>query len=211
MPNWCNNTLELEHRDPAMIERAKAAMIRGEFLHEFIPVPKELSETVSGFMGEDKREFHEAQMARNIKQFGHKDWYSFCIANWGTKWDVGGNDYGTPTITEDGKMIAGFDSAWAPPTTAMERLAAMGFTVKLYYYEPGMCFAGIWEGNEDYSNDDYYEYGDMSSDEVAETLPAELNEMFCISDTMAEYEAESADDDENIDIDLDGGVSATNE
>ena len=162
-------------------------------------------------MGEDKREFHEAQMARNIKQFGHKDWYSFCIANWGTKWDVGGDDYGTPTITEDGKMIAGFDSAWAPPTNAMEKLAAMGFTVKLYYYEPGMCFAGIWEGNEDYSNDDYYEYGDMSSDEVAATLPEELNEMFCISDAMAEYEAESADDDENIDIDLDGGVSATNE
>jgi hypothetical protein len=82
----------------------------------------------------------------------------------------------------------------------------MGFTVKLYYYEPGMCFAGIWEGNEDYSNDDYYEYGDMSSDEVDETLPAELNEMFCISDTMAEYESE-----ENQDIDLDGGLSATNE
>jgi hypothetical protein len=34
----------------------------------------------------------------------------------------------------------------------------------------------------------------MSSDEVAEQLPAELNDMFCISDTMAEYEAENADE-----------------
>ena len=51
----------------------------------------------------------------------------------------------------------------------------------------------------------------MSSDEVAATLPTELNDMFCISDSMAEWEAENADDDENIDIDLDGGVSATNE
>jgi hypothetical protein len=200
MPNWCNNTLELEHKDPAMIERAKAAMMRGEFLHEFIPVPKELSEATANFTTNKEL----------VEKYGYSDWYGFCVANWGTKWDVGGNDYGTPTITEDGKMIAGFDSAWAPPTTAMERLAAMGFTVKLYYYEPGMCFAGIWEGDEDYSNDDYYEYGDMSSDEVAATLPAELNEMFCISDTMAEYEAESAEE-ENIDIDLDGGLSATNE
>ena len=186
MPNWCNNTLELQHEDPAMIERAKAAMIRGEFLHEFIPVPKELSEaTANGSTNEEL-----------VKKYGYSDWYGFCVANWGTKWDVGGNDYGAPTITEDGKMIAGFDSAWAPPTTAMERLVEMGFTVKLYYYEPGMCFAGIWEGDEHGFNDDYYEYGEMSSDEVAETFPAELNDMFCISDSMAEYEAENADEDQ---------------
>jgi hypothetical protein len=192
MPNWCNNTLELEHDDPAMIERAKAAMIRGEFLHEFIPVPKELSEAKADFSNNEEY----------IKKYGYSDWYGFCVANWGTKWDVGGNDYGSPTITDSGKMIAGFDSAWAPPITAMERLTELGFRAKLYYYEPGMCFAGVWEDGFD----DYYEYGDMSSDEVAETLPAELNDMFCISDTMAEYESE-----ENQDIDLDNGLSATNE
>jgi len=201
MPNWCNNTLELEHNDPAMIERARAAMIRGEFLHEFIPVPEELRNTVAD---------HTTNEAL-VEKYGYSDWYGFCVNEWGTKWDIGGNDYGSPTITEDGKMIAGFDSAWAPPTTAMEKLVDMGFTVKLYYYEPGMCFAGIWEGSDGSFEDDYYEYGDMNSDEVAATLPTELNEMFCISDSMAEWEAENADDDENIDIDLDGGVSATNE
>lgn len=208
MPNWCNNTLELQHKDPAMIERARAAMIRGEFLHEFIPVPKELTETVAGSFGDTEEQAKLLEQTKaNIEKYGYGNWYDFCVNEWGTKWDVGGSDYGTPTITEDGKMIAGFDSAWSPPTNAMEKLAAMGFEVKLYYYEPGMCFAGIWEGNEDYSNDDYYEYGDMSSEEVAETLPAELNDMFCISDTMAKYEAEE----ENLDIDLDDGLSATNE
>ena len=191
-----------------MIERARAAMIRGEFLQEFIPVPKELSETVAGSFGDTEEQAKLLEQTKaNIEKYGYGNWYDFCVNEWGTKWDVGGSDYGTPTITEDGKMIAGFDSAWSPPTNAMEKLAAMGFEVKLYYYEPGMCFAGIWEGNEDYSNDDYYEYGDMSSEEVAETLPAELNDMFCISDTMAEYEAEE----ENLDIDLDDGLSATNE
>ena len=167
-------------------------MIRGEFLHEFIPVPKELSEAKADFSNNEEY----------IKKYGYSDWYGFCVNEWGTKWDVGGNDYGSPTITDTGKMIAGFDSAWSPPITALEKLTMMGFRAKLYYYEPGMCFAGIWEDGFD----DYYEYGDMSSDEVAETLPAELNDMFCISDTMAEYESE-----ENDDIDLDGGLSATNE
>jgi hypothetical protein len=75
----------------------------------------------------------------------------------------------------------------------MERLVEMGFTVKLYYYEPGMCFAGIWEDG----NDDYYEYGSMSSDQVAEMLPAELDEMFCISESMAEWEAENQEENQD--------------
>jgi hypothetical protein len=57
-----------------------------------------------------------------------------------------------------------------------------------------MAFAGIWEGDEQGFDDDYYEYGSMSSDEVAATLPAELDDMFCISDSMAEWEAENADE-----------------
>ena len=47
MPNWCNNTIELSHEDPAMIERAKAAFADGKFLNEFIPLPKELEDTTS--------------------------------------------------------------------------------------------------------------------------------------------------------------------
>jgi hypothetical protein len=35
--------------------------------------------------------------------------------------------------------------------------------------------------------------------------------MFCISESVAEWEAENAEDEENIDIDLDDGLSATNE
>jgi hypothetical protein len=40
-----------------------------------------------------------------------------------------------------------------------------------------------------------------------ETLPEELDEAFGISEQAADYEAEE----ENIDIDLDGGLSAVNE
>jgi hypothetical protein len=58
------------------------------------------------------------------------------------------------------------------------------------YNESGMCFAGIWEDGID----DYYEYDSLNSTEVAEQLPAELDEAFGISETMAEYEEEENQD-----------------
>ena len=48
MPNWCNNTMTLEHDDPAMIERARTAFNGEGLLQEFIPVPEDLRNTVSG-------------------------------------------------------------------------------------------------------------------------------------------------------------------
>ena len=35
MPNWCGNTLTLEHEDPEMIKRAETAFADGKFLNEF--------------------------------------------------------------------------------------------------------------------------------------------------------------------------------
>jgi hypothetical protein len=200
MPNWCNNTVTLEHEDPAMIERAKVAFAEGKFLHEFVPVPLCLTETVAGCLGDPEKQAElEKSEQDNLNAYNYKNWYDFCVAEWGTKWDVGGDDGYVNDI--EGGVILSFDSAWAPPVNAYARLIEQGFKVHAMYYEPGMCFAGVWDNGED----DYYEYGDMNSDEAAETLPPELDEAFGISESMAEYEAE------NIDIDLDGGLSATNE
>jgi hypothetical protein len=188
-----------------MIERVRSAFNGEGLLQEFIPVPQALRDTVSGSMGEDKREVHELQMKSNIEQYGYKDWYDFCVNEWGTKWEIGADG----NLAQDipGGLALGFDSAWAPPIAAYEKLTEMGFEIRAMYYESGMAFAGVWENG----NDDYYEYGGLDSKGIAETLPAELDEAFGISESAAEWEAENAEDDENIDIDLDGGVSATNE
>jgi len=90
--------------------------------------------------------------------------------------------------------MLGFESAWAPPTAAYEKLQAMGFRITAMYFEPGMAFAGIWDNG----NDDYYEYGGMSSTEIAETLPVELDEAFGISEDVAQWEEENKEEeDEN--------------
>ena len=205
MPNWCNNYLELEHEDPAMIERAKKAFAEGKLLAEFCPVPESLH-IVAGRVGDpDEQKKLEEDTARNIATHGYANWYDYCVNEWGTKWDVGGEG---DQATEDGPnaIRMNFDSAWAPPTAAMDKFMDLGFKVKLVYWESGMCFAGIYDEN----GDDYIDYSDMTADELEAEINPELDECMCIVENLRMWEEDNADE-ENIDIDLDGGLSATNE
>jgi hypothetical protein len=193
MPNWCNNVVELAHEDPAMLERARDALNRGEFLQEFIPVPQELKDTVAGRVGgneEYAQRLQEFKEKLNLEFFGYANWYDYCVNEWGTKWDVGGD--GMTCEIEDGRISTSFDSAWSPPIQAYEKLVDLGFSVRAYYYEGGMCFAGIWED----FNDDYYDLSGLDSEAVKDQLPSALDEMFCISEYMAEWEAENAEEEE---------------
>jgi hypothetical protein len=174
-----------------MIERARNAFNDGRLLDELIPVPQELRDTVSGHCGDGyAQELNQFKMELNIKYFGAKDWYDFCVNKWGTKWDVGAD--GNPAQDIPGGLMLGFDSAWSPPLGAYEQMVEMGFRIRAMYYEGGMAFAGIWEDG----NDDYYEYGGMNSEQVAKELPPELDEAFGISESMAEWEAENEEDTE---------------
>jgi hypothetical protein len=179
MPNWCNNNIELAHDDPAMLERAKAAFLDGRFLNEFIPLPKELEDTTA-----PARETNEALM----EKYGASDWYSWCVNNWGTKWDI--SPYGCEI--ENGQLVGSFDSPWGPPTAAYEKLEEMGFEVRAYYSEPGMGFAGVYEDGFD----DYYEFSGMSADEVQDMIPEALDEMYGITESMREWEEENEENDE---------------
>lgn len=183
MPNWCSNNLVLTHEDPAMIQRAHDALERGEFLQEFIPVPQELRDTVSGFHGDgDEQRKLEEQTKRNVEQFGYGNWYDYCVGEWGTKWDVG--EQGCSDVHPEGKMLhAHFDSAWSPPVNAYEKLMELGFGVEAMYYEGGMGYAGSWTDG----CDDYADLSGMSADDVEREYP-ELDECFGISESIRECE-----------------------
>jgi len=114
--------------------------------------------------------------------------YDWSVANWGTKWDVG--DGAGIQTWDDHELVVYFDSAWSPPIEAYERLLDLGFTVYATYYEPGCAFAGIWDNGYD----DHYDLSDMSSQDVVNDVPDELDEAYSISETMAEYEAENQDE-----------------
>jgi hypothetical protein len=194
MPNWCNNYVELEHNDPVMISRAATALGKGELLNEFIPVPADLQIAAGnvGEKGSPEQVAHELQVEQNIAKHGYADWYAFCVNEWGTKWDLGG-DGSQATVDESGKKMSfSVDSAWSPPIRAYQKLEELGFTVNAYYYEPGMGYAGTY--SDGFDNE--YNFSDMTSEEVADTIPGDLDEMFNISADMAMWEEENEENEE---------------
>ena len=186
MPNYCDNNVFLQHEDDSMIERAEQAFNRGELISEFFPCPKELTETVSGYCGEGTyaQELLDFKQKLNIKWFGSANWFDWAVSNWGTKWDVGVSGGGGDGYVSrsPNSLTLSFMSAWSPPTGFYEKLEDLGFTVKAYYYEGGCAFCGIWENNidEQYSIDGNAKW-------VTENIPAVLDNEFCISSNMAEW------------------------
>lgn len=171
MPNWCDNTLEVSHKDPKMIERLKTAFLAGRLCDEFIPVPEELKGSVAD--GSTNEQLIEAT--------GYSSWYDFCVNEWGTKWDVGGDD---GYIESNGTSASmSFQSAWAPPTNLYPVLEDLGYSVRAMYYEPGCAFAGVYEDG----SDDYYSL-DGSADSVEAEIPQDLDEAFSIVQSMREFE-----------------------
>ena len=192
MPNWCNNYLELEHDDPAMIERAKKAFAEGKLLNEFVPVPESLH-IVAGRVGDDSDEAQiklEEDTKRNLEVHGYANWYDYCVNEWGTKWDVGGDGQASQDSPTD--LQLNFDSAWAPPIAAMEKFQDLGFKVKLIYWESGMCYCGLFDEN----GDDYFDYTDMTADEVDKAINDEVDECMCIVENLRTWEEDNQEDEE---------------
>jgi hypothetical protein len=68
----------------------------------------------------------------------------------------------------------------------------LGFEVVAFYYEPGMQFVGKWDNGAD----DCYEYGGATADTVRDMIGEELDDYFCISEQMADWEEENAEEDQ---------------
>lgn len=190
MPNYCDNTLEITHDDPAMIERAKTAFEERRLLQEFCPIPQALIDTRAGFYGKDtyEQELLEATEQLNLKWFKHRNWYDYAVAEWGTKWDVGGDD-GEITGETPNSLSLSFSSAWSPPTEAYRKMEELGFGITAYYYEGGCAFCGYY--NE--GCDDCFSI-DGNSEWVKENIPDYIDDAFAISENMAYWEAENKEE-----------------
>jgi len=188
MPNWCSNTVTIHHTDPKRMAELVEAINDRRFCDFALPVPDSLKIT-AGRVGDDtdpeQIKLHEQTM-HNLSFYGYANWYDWCVNEWGTKWDIEAHDHVEYRSDEDTGITFGFDSAWTPPLGVYEALFLKGYTVKGLYYEMGMGFAGVWENGED----DHFELAGYNSITIQEAIPSELDEMFGISDSMAEWEQE---------------------
>lgn len=179
MPNWCNNFLELRHPDPEQITRAEDALQRGAFLQEFLPCPQELLDPRTGQYGGEDAEANDALRETLAAKYGYCGWYDWQIANWGTKWDVGGTD-ACVDRPDANTVTASFDSAWAPPVQAYQQLEQLGFEITALYHEPGMAFCGQYADGQD----DCREYSGHSGESVRQIVGQELDDFWNISADM---------------------------
>jgi hypothetical protein len=180
MPNWCSNNLEVTgpvEKVRALWDAAqKDEEVGGGLLQALRPMPADLKDTTSPSEG--------------------PNWYDWRVTNWGTKWEVSNEGLEFSEIGNGLAQIIGhFESAWAPPTRAFAQYGYENEDVKviLSYYEPGMQFVGrfcVEQGEED---DEYYEYGEESSDTVRDVIGADLDDEWNISEELAEYEDQEDD------------------
>jgi hypothetical protein len=118
-------------------------------LKALMPLPAELQGTDAPFRGTPE----EAQRLKDL--YGATDWYDWQVTNWGTKWDIeasieddsclkipGYESYNRPDIRTV-KIV--FDSAWAPPTPAIQMLAKQFPNTNIYHtYDESGCDFGGW-------------------------------------------------------------------
>jgi len=161
-------------------------------LQFFHPMPKELLDTEAGPIAKTKAE-KNARQSRKL-EFGAENWYDWRVNNWQTKWEVCefyGVDRQHLNDSLDESMISfSFSSAWAPPTGAYEQFLIDNedCSLKAYFYEGGCDFMGEWNNGSDdtYAPSDYKSTDDFWQDGVGSTL----DDLFNITESMAEYEAE---------------------
>ena len=162
MPNWCLNNATIAHDDAAKLDELADAYKRGELMEHYLPTPRDPDDPTK-LLGEGKP----------VKFDTRQDWYSWRVTNWGTKWDVGGEDAFLDR-TDSNTVVLSFDSAWSPPIEFYIFMKGQGFDIRASYFEPGVGFCGDWidgmdnvyEGEwrdfpdhliEEYDMDEFYE------------------------------------------------------
>jgi len=193
MPNWCDNQITITGPNSVIDKIEKIVKEEKEdqgLLNFFHPMPKELDGTTSPSSSADKPQ----PMVE-----GFDCWYDWRVENWCTKWEVC-EFYG---VDRQGDTISfGFSSAWAPPTGAYTHFITsmaeknLDVSLKAYYYEGGCDFMGCWDNGDD----DCYAPSELKStdDWWNDGIGAELDIMFNITESMAEYEAELEEDKEDV-------------
>ncbi len=191
MPNYCNNVVEI--RGPVQVVKALVDH-RLDFM-KIYPYPKDLDIT-AGREGADDSPEQIALVAAeksNLKKYGYKNWYDWCVSEWGTKWNAGGdNDDMQIDWDEDGDdsiALFQFDTAWAPALGVLQKLRDdhPELSIECRYHEPGVGFMGVWTDGQDRCYDNIQGSQDAFWQSDDGRL---LDETFGIVESMQEWEAD---------------------
>ena len=192
MPNWCDNSVTITGPNSVIdkIEKiVKEENSDNGLLNFMFPMPAELKDTTADGK---KNEYME-------KKYGHSDWYTWACDSWGTKWEICefyGMDRQYLTEQNEGEstITFGFQSAWSPPIGAYENFLSENeeCSLKAYYYEGGCDFMGCWDNGDDICEQP--SSYNSKSDFWTDGLGQDLDDLFNITEPMAEWEQEQMDE-----------------
>jgi len=182
MPNWCANSLKLiattaesESKLSEIVRelaRAAAADESAAIFNLIKPVPQALM-IVAGWSGDAAEQAALEEAGRkNLDTYGYTNWYDYCVAEWGTKWEATETTYDL----DDNQVTMYFDTAWSPPMGIYHALENMGFKVEATYVEQGMGYIGYYKDGTDNEYElDELDYGDDGPDLGAHFTQAGIN------------------------------------
>ena len=137
MPNWCYNRVRID-ADSDQVEKLQEIYEifenHSDPFNQILPI----LEQHKGKDGEVMFETYNFPDGKNDDR-----WYHWCIANWGTKWDVSELDI---EYMDDEILELTFSTAWSPPEGVIEKLKDKypDLSFSCFYDEPGMESAGYY-------------------------------------------------------------------
>jgi hypothetical protein len=146
MPNWCNNTITIEHKDSEKINEVVKSLTtkindntnESLFFSYCKPEPDYSKTKVKSTYPEITKKEYEEDI--------DKKWWDWRVQNWGTKWNIEALDEDRITV-KDNTVIFDCETAWSPPLEALAELENKGFEIECDYYEGGCSFIGRYETN----------------------------------------------------------------
>jgi len=142
MPNHCHNRVTFYSEDTTVIQRLYNIFKSDNIFTQFIPEPD--WKTTPNEKGELPIQPEKDSMMPPQFPDGTTDdrWYSWRLANWGTKWDA------YEVEIDDSELHYGFevsfDTAWSPPEEICYAIKDQfdDLCVSWFFDEPGMEVAG---------------------------------------------------------------------
>ena len=162
MPNWCSNSVILTHDDRAVVDTLVSRLgVEGNdvFFQHVHPMPE-----------------------------GTEDWYSWCVENWGTKWDTSQLFWSQ----DDKSLFVTCETAWSPPVGVYRKLEEQGWKVDAMYYETGCVYIGKFRDGQE----EDYEWN-FENENSLDHIPEDLLEWSGLSEDLMLYLAEQEEEEKN--------------
>ena len=127
MPNWTYNNVQFIGKTEDNVKQLQTMLKSDDNEFDFnnvIPMPNELSDTVSGSENA-KPEWQKEQSKKLKAKYGADNWYDWSINNWVTKW----NACNTEVELNENVLNYTFETAWDAPREIVRALEHMKETI----------------------------------------------------------------------------------